>query len=369
MSQEVVKIDQATARCLFENCAFLFIAGVPAGTEFGIDLSTYKVDANFRGIKMIPEGAHYVCCAAKGPYGDSAARVGFMHYFKRKEIVVREWDNQNEELCLRKPEQEALDIERLRENLKDLDKFLAPYDFDLYSNWRDLSKHITDDHVNRLMPNCGLVRNAIEFESCPDSERPRGGEAISPRLRKVRSVADEDALLPNLRAIPGTAPNFTSIPRVSRKSTPAEISSIHLDSIQLVDQLLASSNEEELLGEIQFAFLLLMCGHSTDALAHWRRILGILCNSEEAVRKYRSFYKDYLAVLQYQLPELPAELMEPTENNSVYHDTRKLVKNCTDAGLSGSAEQLIRVLGDRLLWTFTGLFEEDPDDLPVIVEV
>lgn len=368
MSQDEVKIDQATARCLFENCAFLFIAGVPNGTEFSIDLSSYPMHENFRGVKMIPEGAHYISCAVKGAYGDIAPRVGFMYYFKPKEIVVREWDDQNEELRRRNPDQEILDIERLRENLKDFDRFLAPYDFDQYSNWRDLSKFITETQVLEIMPRCGLVRTAIEFQSCPDSERPRGGETVSPRLRKLRTIADEDDLLPNLQAVPGTAPNFMPIPKVSKKSTPSEISAIHLDSIKLVDQLLRD-REDIVLGEIQFSFLLLLCGHSTDALAHWRRILGILCNSESAAIKYRSFYKNYLTVLQYQLPELPAELLEPTVNNSVYQDTRKLVKNCIEAGLGVPAEQFKRVLGDRLLWTFIDLFEEDPEDLPVIVEI
>lgn len=115
-------MDQGTARCLFENCAFLLIAGVPEGTEFGVDLSTYEVGEMFRGIKMIPEGPHFVFCASKGLYGDVAPRVGFVHYFKQKEIVVREWDPEKEELRKRKPEQEEIDVNRIKENLKELDR-------------------------------------------------------------------------------------------------------------------------------------------------------------------------------------------------------------------------------------------------------
>lgn len=124
-SGEKFEIPQDMARILYEEGALLIIAGVPVGTEFGVDLSKNKVDEMFRGVKMIPPGAHFIYTAAEGIYGDTAARVGFIHYFKKQEIVIREWDQNTEELRHRSIANIDRDKARIQENLADLDKYVA----------------------------------------------------------------------------------------------------------------------------------------------------------------------------------------------------------------------------------------------------
>ncbi len=53
-------MDQRLANKLFEEGAFLFIHDLPIGTEFGIDLNTWKTGEKFKGVKMIPPGIHFV---------------------------------------------------------------------------------------------------------------------------------------------------------------------------------------------------------------------------------------------------------------------------------------------------------------------
>jgi A1 cistron-splicing factor AAR2 len=347
---------------------FYFQLGVPLGTEFGIDLRSFSVADRFRGMKMIPDGPHYVWSACKSPYGDSAPRTGFIYHFKRGEILIREWDNEKEELRLRikgNPEEEK---QRIKENLRDLDRYLAPYDYTCLSSWKSLTDQISEATIERLAPELGMIRTSVELLSCPDAERPRGGESsISPRSMKIKSAIDEEALLPNLKSIPGTQPQFTKLPdRLS--STPAEISQSYMDSIRLVDQLI-ETREKAILEEIQFAFVLFLCGHSMDALSHWRNILQILANSETATGKYKTFYRIYLRIIQHQLPELPFELMEPVPSNTVYQDVKKLVINCTVCGMKDASDRLISHLSSSIAWNFDNLFEEDPDDLPVIVDL
>lgn len=119
---EKVDIAQDVARRLFEDGAILIISGIPVGTEFGIDLTAHKVGEKFRGIKMIPPGPHFVYTSAQGPYGDSANRVGFIHYFQTQEIVVREWDDDKEELRIRTKVDSGVEMTRIRENLQHLDQ-------------------------------------------------------------------------------------------------------------------------------------------------------------------------------------------------------------------------------------------------------
>lgn len=120
--QQTFEMPQEMARILYEEGALLIVAGVPTGTEIGVDLSPNRVDEMFRGIKMIPPGAHFVYTAAEGIYGDTAARVGFIHYFKKQEMVIREWNDQTEELRPRSNANLERDKMRIRENLSELDK-------------------------------------------------------------------------------------------------------------------------------------------------------------------------------------------------------------------------------------------------------
>lgn len=121
------------ARHLLAEYAVLVAHGCPVGTELGIDLQTYRIDERFRGIKMIPPGPHYVYTASRGAYGDTdATRVGFMHFFKPREIVVRQWCEAAEELHERhrtgdapqtaaEAAAAAAEAERIRDNLMQLD--------------------------------------------------------------------------------------------------------------------------------------------------------------------------------------------------------------------------------------------------------
>lgn len=352
---------------LFETSAVLIIAGVPPGTEFGIDETNYLVGEDFRGVKLIPEGVHFVYCASRGPYGDSAPRVGFAHFFKRSEIIIREWDNEREELRERIQEGEK---EKIRENLRTLDRFLAPYDCTGLLKWKNLTANVTLDTVLKHSPACGLVRNSIELLSCSDEDRPRGDKPSDiPRLTRIRSLMNEEELLPNLKSIPGTIPNFTDLPpRCPKNASPSEISQHYMDSITAVKQVL-TNRESAILAEIQFTFILFHCGHSIESLNHWRKLLLLLSNSESAPAMFRTFYTNYLTALQYQLPELPIELMEQSKFNTVYCDVKSLLLNCYQAGITSAAQSLEKTLRETLLWRFEDLFAEDPEDLPTVVDL
>lgn len=59
-------MDQETAQRLFREGATFVFLGVPPNTQFGIDLQCWSTEEQFRGVKMIPPGLHYVHYAASG---------------------------------------------------------------------------------------------------------------------------------------------------------------------------------------------------------------------------------------------------------------------------------------------------------------
>ena len=75
-SGENSEMDQETAKTLFENGAFLILLNVPAGTEIGIDLHSWRTGTEFRGIKMIPSGIHFVYWSSVSKEGSIGPRTG-----------------------------------------------------------------------------------------------------------------------------------------------------------------------------------------------------------------------------------------------------------------------------------------------------
>jgi len=53
-------MDPQLAKRLFEKGAIFILLDVPVGTEFGIDYNSWEVGPNFKGVKMIPPGIHFV---------------------------------------------------------------------------------------------------------------------------------------------------------------------------------------------------------------------------------------------------------------------------------------------------------------------
>lgn len=103
--------------------AYLIVTGTPDHTEFGIDFLAIDITKEFRGVKLIPSGSHFFYTSSKDNMGNSStARNGFLQYFKPGEIVVKEWNQELEELQNRSRGDLELEKQRIREHLKDLDR-------------------------------------------------------------------------------------------------------------------------------------------------------------------------------------------------------------------------------------------------------
>uniref|UniRef100_W8BLP6 Protein AAR2 homolog n=1 Tax=Ceratitis capitata TaxID=7213 RepID=W8BLP6_CERCA len=372
VDESAMEMDPELAKKLFATGAVLVITGAPVGTEFGIDLCNYTIGEKFRGVKMIPPGPHYIWCASCGPYGDVAPRVGFVHFFKSEEIVVREWNQRDEEMQESQCDDRELEKKRIRDNLKEFDSFLAPYDYRFYNKWKLLTDKITEGTVERCRPTLGAIRTNVELQSCTDEDRPRGPLYINNLQQKGnKSIVNESDLLPNLKPVEGTAPRFTELPsRVPHNATPAEVTEHNMDCVQSIEKLVDKFHSSEaFIEEEQLAFVFYLVGYSVESLAHWRNILHLLSHSEQAVLNYKMLYMKYSEALMQQLPHLPEELMEPGEYNTVYKDVRSLLINLNLGGLSVSADRLGRKLLKTLQWEFEGLLDEDPEDMPVIVDM
>lgn len=244
------------------------------------------------------------------------------------------------------------------------------YEYENITRWKNLTNFITEDVITRLSPTSGIIRNAVEFKSCPDKDRPRGKPETPIRNIKIRSNDDEEMYLPQMEVITESQPKFTKLPeRYNKNSSPAEKTFNNIDTINLIENLFTETMpKQHILEELQCSFIIYLCALSVDSLSHWRQILSLLCNSERAVEKHKSFYKQFVSIIKYQIPEIPIEFIEQSTSNTIYLDVKSLLRNLMLNNCPDMAISLQKHLDDTIAWTFDDILEEDPDDLPQIVE-
>lgn len=96
LDNDYMEMSPEEANTLFLNGAVLIVMNLPIGSVFGIDMKVYQIAENFRGLKMIPPGIHFIYYSSVSKDESTAPRKGFFHYFKKKEILIKKWDNSDE---------------------------------------------------------------------------------------------------------------------------------------------------------------------------------------------------------------------------------------------------------------------------------
>ncbi|XP_075230621.1 protein AAR2 homolog [Lycorma delicatula] len=368
---EGIEMDQDLAkRLLVEGGTFVFL-GVPAGTEFGIDLKSWTVGEKFRGVKMIPPGLHFVYFNASNEHGDLAPRIGFMHNFEKKSFLVKKWDTELEDISTEDLTEE--EVMRLKSNLLELDRYLGTYPFDVWNKWKKLTDKINENLVKKLIPECGKIRSALEqvFSNQPKKQK---------RLSRFTTEEDrEEKLLPQLQPLPGTELRFTPFPDkcFPLGSSPAEITQHSLDKTYSLDSMLSTCvSPSDIIGELQFAFICFLVGLSLESFEHWKQLVSLFCSCDLAVKRRASLYQQFFEALEVQLEEVPEDFLVDivSSNNIIYQSLRDLFRTIqesdrVDGRLQSKAERFKEKLSEKFLWDFTGLDKDDEDDAPVVVDL
>ncbi|XP_013200705.1 protein AAR2 homolog [Amyelois transitella] len=399
-----MEMDQETAKkLLIEGGTFIFL-GVPEETQFGIDMQCWNTDEDFRGIKMIPPGLHYIHFSgvSKGT-GDVSPRSGFMHYFSKKEFLVKMWDKKTEDISREEISEES--IQRLKDNLLNLDRHLGPYPYEIWQKWKLLTSQVTPELATKLSPENGMIRASVELMSTTDADRPRGiksdksmdsrdsvgedseaktpetedaGQSDAKRAKRVTRDQKEDSMLPDLKPAPGMSMRFTEIPqdKYPPGSTPEEITKHYLDQSYSLELMIAQHEEPlHIIGELQFAYLCFLIGHSLEAFEHWKNLVILLCSCDDAIHKYRSVFFHFIRTIEVQIEEMPEDFLADIvmNKNLVYKKLREFFRTAymskVDGRLLTMIERFKENLTEKLQWDFTGLDADDEDERPVIVKL
>ncbi|WVQ80792.1 hypothetical protein IAT38_002897 [Cryptococcus sp. DSM 104549] len=389
------------AQALWEAGGFFVLADLPEGSEFGMD-GTFHTVRRFSGIKFLPPGIHLAAWSpppftspASASAGPAAIpiRHALLREFKPRERVVLKYDVETESVPLEDASVVAGKDEVISdENLKTLDKEMAPYPFEGLERWKSLITEITPDILRQVLVD-GRVDGLMDVEGEEEDSEIRDMRAELDEIRKRSEFQNAGQRM--LRFV-----RFNLKRSWNEGAVGEEVTRYSKDKSWLLG---ATVNEQlghdplRLIAHFQLAFILLLHLSSYSALLVYKRILALLCQSPSFLSTpydyltpppsspnasidatARSAYQALLRTLAAQLDAIPDGTFntELPEMDAFYLDQiESLRKNLTGAmwGKEGTAwkeaeRQEMKGLWGKLRDTAWRKWKWDVDELGHVVD-
>lgn len=393
-------MDQETAQILFHEGATMVCLDVPEGTEFGFDYSSWTAGPLFKGVKMIPPGIHFVYYSARNKQADEVGpRTGTFINFEQKSVVVRKWNPIAEELT--EDGISADDVQRIQDNLKDLDRFLGPYPYEGYKKWVSLSNFITPELLDKLQPLSKRICSVTDFVSEVSNTQSRKLRKTSGSTKtsedqdetnvskekdlqdnkeenaEPTSLKDAESRLPYMKVREESKIQFSKIPKQKYPPgcSPAEMTKYSIDSSYALESILCSNykeNESKILGEIQFAFICFLIGQVLDAFEQWKNLVHVMCTSEEALQNHASLFLNFISVIHYHIQETPEDFFVDilSANNFLTSTLQEFFSNLENMSSDSDLKKRGLKFRDYLTQKFKWDFTSEPDDYaPTVVDL
>lgn len=292
------------------NCVLLL--NIPAKALTGIDLLSFTTSPRFRGIKDLPPGLHFVFAATSAAF---SVRQGAWFYVTpgtgSPQVFVKRWDDQTEELVAQTDQSEVL---HWKANLGSLWKAsLTPYrqtveegdsgDEETWSEestaWSNLTSHITPTLLTRI---CGL--NPDHWSLTTASAAKQDLESI-PGLESSSNISQEKDL--GLLPIDLTRTWREGAMGKERTDAAQDRSWFLGDLIENHCQAKNKRGREvEILGELQFVFLMVLTLNNNSCLEQWKRMLKLLLTCQQAVKERKVLFVELIRLLRVQLGQCPS---------------------------------------------------------------
>lgn len=276
----------------------ILLVDLPPKTFCGIGLLSFNSSRNFLGIKDISLGLHLLFT---GVDATLAIRHGrWIRLTSPNELLIFGW-NPTEE-CLT-PVQNEEQLMRWRANLGSVWSHgllsysqLAGEGSPDMGDWRSLTNYISDETLDRIL---GDARETSRRTLTSISSGPQDIESI-PGLSAIEARTEETELrftyVDTKRTWPPDA--------VGRDRTKAaQDFSWYLSN--LIEQLAIEGDKQkaakDLLGELQFSFLMVLCLSNYSCLEQWKRLLDVFTGCQEALAQGEEYILSFLKLLKLQL--------------------------------------------------------------------
>jgi A1 cistron-splicing factor AAR2 len=326
----------------------LVFPDMPAHSAIGIDQFVYTVGESFKGVKHVPCGVHVVSYAAYDATGDRYGPVTAM--FVEVPAVERTEDDRyvqqgmassskeeawmmdsafhgpvlgwtwaaQDEVLVRMDEDVLRRAESMVRSMR-WDRQLGSY-MSMHSQfgttftaafdqWHGLSGYVNTAVMRRHAPKEGSITATAEEDPqiLLNTKKSKAEVALEQQLG---TGASADAGGQNVQVHGGRC-RFTSLPGPLIKDaslSAEERTAWNMDKSRALERLLVEQYgkctgdaEAAFLGELQFAFLAFLLGHSLEGFLQWKKMIALLLGCDEAVRKRPDLFVRALDVVYRQL--------------------------------------------------------------------
>jgi A1 cistron-splicing factor AAR2 len=305
----------------------ILIVNLPPKSLVGIDLLSFTSPPSFHGIKDLPAGAHFLYTGTTESFSLRSGEWIFVPDTKSatsaggagSDIKLRRWDNSLETLL---PIDEETDegrqeaMER-RANLGQIWRSpgLLAYQSRLSDtkggtnagataapagDWDQLTDCVSPALLERILGSGQLAagqntRWMVTSGSSAACDTDHIPGLLAPEVRGAGGVAGEQET--ELRFLPVDLKKTWREGAIGRERTEAALDR----SWALGDLIDRFGGEAQCLGEMQFAFVMVLTLMNFSCLEQWKRLLGLFLTCRAALLERESFFVRILRVLKLQL--------------------------------------------------------------------
>ena len=271
------------------NQAAVLLLDLPPKSLAGIDLLSFTTTARFKGVRNLPQGWHFIFCASNHFF---SVRHGAWFQIKpnspnEPEFSVKRWDSENERLI---QEASQTELTKLRANLGSIwRENLTPY--------RQTSSHDTPSSSDVVEEQSADWKHLTDCISPPLLSRILGECPDHWTLSSASSAKVDADDIPNISALGAEGSEVQQekelqfLPIDLKRTWPSNATgrerteaardhSWYLNS--LIDQYCTEKDDKEVIGELQFCFLMVLCLNNFSCLEQWKRVLSLLFTSFNA---------------------------------------------------------------------------------------
>ncbi|KAK5169425.1 uncharacterized protein LTR77_005401 [Saxophila tyrrhenica] len=279
------------------DSAALLLLDLPQAALAGIDLLSFTTTPRFRGVKNIPPSFHFAFVGTSTAFSERHGVWIKITSSSTPPLIIAKWDAATESLSLGEDEAEVL---RWRANLGSIwREGLTPYrqvatkgaaaepDEDS-SDWDILTSRITETLLTRI--------TGTKWHLTSASSSKRDLEDIPGLNAKDLNLEAEQELY----FLPLDLKQTWREGATGRERTDAaQDRSWALNNV--VEQHCTNGDAMEIVGEMQFCFIMILTINNFSCLEQWKRILSLLFTCKSAVATNPDLFIAAIAALRLQV--------------------------------------------------------------------
>lgn len=289
------------------STAAILLLDLPDKALGGINLLSFTTTPKFKGIKNLPSGFHFVFTGTTSTLSvrhGAWLNITSNNTTSPPDLVIKKWDAVSEALL---PVTETADLLHWRANLGSIwTEALTPYRQSAATSsssssssspeaenndWTLLTSHVSSALLSRILgtdPNHWSLTSAssakVDIDDIPGISASEG------------RTADERELF----FLPIDLKRTWRDGATGRERTDAaQDRSWYLSSLAI--RHCGNGDWDEVLGELEFCFLMVLTLNNYSCLEQWRRLLGLVFTCRKAVVERPGFFVAFIAALRLQL--------------------------------------------------------------------